>query len=145
MSILCFGESYLPTGFTSHPATYQAVPTVFQLLLWLMSFPIESGPCTELKLWRYDLCPRVHTNDYSTYLCTVDGVAVPQQPFAIATVFCKWLLQNSYAIYCTQAGRVIIGAHSSSSLQSHYIYIICFSTQILTPRPTSAMKCGKRD
>ena len=83
MSILCFGESYLPTGFTSHPATYQAVPTVFQLLLWLMSFPIESGPCTELKLWRYDLCPRVHTNDYSTYLCTVDGIAVPQQPFAI--------------------------------------------------------------
>ena len=48
-------------------------------------------------------------NDYSTYLCTVDGVAVPLQPFAIATVVCKWLLRNSYAIYCTQAGRVIIG------------------------------------
>ena len=46
-------------------------------------------------------------NDYSTYLCTVDGVAVPQQPFAIATVVCKWLLRNSYAIYCTQAGQVI--------------------------------------
>ena len=26
-------------------------------------------------------------NDYSTYLCTVDGVAVPQLPFAIAAEF----------------------------------------------------------
>ena len=50
------------------------------------------------------------SNDYSTYLCTVDGVAVPLKPFAIATVVCKWLLQNSYGIYCTQADRVIIAS-----------------------------------
>ena len=49
-------------------------------------------------------------NDYSTYLCTVDGIAVPLQPFAIATVVCKWLLRNSYTIYCTQADRVLIVA-----------------------------------
>ena len=47
-------------------------------------------------------------NDYSTCLCTVDGVAVPQQPDANHSCDCKWLLGNSYAIYCTQVGRVII-------------------------------------
>ena len=42
---------------------------------------------------------RWQINDYSTYLCTVDGVAVPQQPFAIARVVCIWLLWSSYTIY----------------------------------------------
>ena len=60
-------------------------------------------------LVRCKQCLGVDINDYSTYLCTVDGIAVPQQPFAIASVVCKWLLWNSYAIYCTQAGQVIIG------------------------------------
>ena len=41
-------------------------------------------------------------------LLVYSSVAVPLQPFAIATVVCKWLLRNSYAIYCTQADRVII-------------------------------------
>ena len=52
--------------------------------------------------------PRRVDNDYSTYLCTVDGIAVPLQSFVITTVVYKWLLRNSYAICCTQADRVII-------------------------------------
>ena len=54
------------------------------------------------------LVPAPGINDDSTCLCTVDGVAVPQLPFANHACDCKWLLWNSYAIYCTQVGRVII-------------------------------------
>ena len=66
-------------------------------------------------------------NDYSTYLCTVDGVAVPLQPFAIARVVCKLLLRNSYAIYRTQAGRVIIVKVKTSKFHNiGYLTLLIF-------------------
>ena len=58
--------------------------------------------------YRHTEWPWMAANDYSTCLCTVDGVAVPQQLFASHSCDCKWLLWNSYTIYCTQVGRVII-------------------------------------
>ena len=54
----------------------------------------------------------IQSNDYSTCLCTVDGVTVPHQPYANHSCDCKWLLGNSYAIYCTQVGRVIIDSEA---------------------------------
>ena len=47
-------------------------------------------------------------NDYTTCLCTADGVTVPQKSFAKKQHIYKSFLWNSNAMYCTLAVCVII-------------------------------------